>query len=232
MWYAKPSGLYATNSTEGIANTWEIYNILDAQGYSLEAICGVGGAIFTESGLNPWRWENDTYNLNGGYGFFQFTPSSDYFNDCSGVTGYAPNMSPSQITAGANVSDAIAQMSVMVNDLLQKWVTYPWRSYWDANVYPTQYQEAMTILQTYGNNNRLTQNDYKLINNVADAAIAFMCCYEGPAVPDFNTYERFAFEIYDTLTGTPPQPPTPIYTGKKRRFPIWMMDGYKIRGRF
>ena len=232
MWYAKPNGLYAYDSTEGTANIWEIYNMLDAEGYSLEAICGVGGSVITESGLNPWRWQDDIYNTSAGYGLFQYTPASQYLSDCRNVTGYAPNLSVSQVTQGANVSDAIAQMTAMINNLLGKWVSTVWRDYWQISSYPNEYLTVQDLIQVYGSNGRITQNQYKLIDNYSDAAIVFMCCFEGPPTPAFRVYERNAFDVYDILTGTPPQPPTPIYTRKKRRFPIWMMDGYKIRGRF
>ena len=38
------------------------------------------GNAYGESGWNPWRWQNDTYNVNNGYGLFQYTPASGYLN--------------------------------------------------------------------------------------------------------------------------------------------------------
>ena len=65
-WYAKPSGGYGYNSTEGRANIEQINGILNELGFTLEAQAGILGNIVAESALNPWRWQGDTVNQSGG----------------------------------------------------------------------------------------------------------------------------------------------------------------------
>ena len=69
--YAKPSGGYAIGSTQGNTNCYRTYDYLTASGYARNCIIGILGNVYGESALNPWLWENNTYNLNNGYGLFQ-----------------------------------------------------------------------------------------------------------------------------------------------------------------
>ena len=52
-WYAKPSGGYGYNSTEGRANIEQINGILNELGFTLESQAGILGNIVAESALNP-----------------------------------------------------------------------------------------------------------------------------------------------------------------------------------
>lgn len=226
-WHGKPSGGYATNSTEGIANIWEMHYIFQSNGYALEAQCGAIGNVINESALNVWRWQNDTVSVySGGYGLFQYTASdppaySDrYIDVCSSLPYYAPNMSTSTITSGAQVTDAICQMNVFMTDYLHKWNPYIWRSYWPTDA--TLRAKVNHILSTYGNGTTLSMAQFKTINNIEDATIAFLGAFEGPAVPNYSVRVQSANQVYTILQGTPPFPPGPTPL-PRTKIPVWMM---------
>lgn len=235
MWYAKPSGSYTLMDDEAIANITEMAGLLREAGYTIEAQSGVIGNSYGESGLNPWRWQVDTVNYNLGYGLFQFTPARGrtidghyypgYFSECTGLEGYAPNTSTSQVVSGASPSDGYCQTNVLITDYLGKWVSTCWRSYWDETEYPDLKNMSDNILNTYGNGSRLTQAQFANINNISAATFAFLACYEGPLVPNFNQRYGYACDVYAILSNTPPVPPTPPTPPSTRRgkLPIWMM---------
>lgn len=209
-WYAKPSGGYGYNSTEGRANIEQINGILNSYGFTLEAQAGILGNIVAESALNPWRWQGDTVNLSGGYGLVQFTPARDYIDKMQNVDGYGPNLSTSYQTDGARPEDGYSQMLCIANDYLGKWVSYCWRDYWSTASYPTLWAQRNRIVQQYGTGSALTLSQFKNITNVADATFAFMACFEGPAVPNYKTRYDSAAAIYEYLSGGAiPDPPDP-----------------------
>ena len=209
-WYAKPSGGYGYNSTEGRANIEQINGILNELGFTLEAQAGILGNIVAESALNPWRWQGDSVNMSGGYGLVQFTPARDYIDGMQNVDGYGPNLSTSSQTAGARPEDGYAQILCIANDYLSKWVSYCWRDYWSTASYPTLWEQRNRIVQQYGNGRSLTLSQFKTINNVGDATLAFLACFEGPAVPNYQTRYDSAAAIYEYLSGgVIPDPPDP-----------------------
>lgn len=209
-WYAKPSGGYGYNSAEGRANIEQINGILNSYGFTLEAQAGILGNIVAESALNPWRWQGDTVNLSGGYGLVQFTPARDYIDNMQNVDGYGPNLSTSYQTEDARPEDGYAQMLCIANDYLGKWVNYCWRDYWATASYPTLWAQRNRIVQQYGTGSALTFSQFKNITNVGDATFAFMACFEGPAVPNYNTRYDSAVAIYEYLSGgVTPDPPGP-----------------------
>lgn len=224
-WHGKPSGGYLMSSTEGTENIFEMHYMFQSNGYTLECQAGIIGNVYNESALNVWRWQSDTVNqLYGGYGLFQYTASTSaatdrYIDVCSGLPYYAPNLSVSSVTAGALVTDAICQMNVFMTDYLAKWNPYIWRSYWPAN--QTLRNKVNAILSTWGNGTTLTMNQFKLINVIEDATIAFLGAFEGPAIPNYTARVQSANEAYQILQGSPPVPPPhPVHAGK---MPIWMM---------
>ena len=120
--YAKPSGGYSIGSTEGTANINAAYDYLNTLGFTKESVAGMLGNSSAESGLNPWRWQDDSVSMTSdykGYGLFQFTPAYAYVN-LTGIPNHAPNMSTSEQTAGASPDDALAQLYVFANDTLAK----------------------------------------------------------------------------------------------------------------
>ena len=182
--YAKPSDVYAISSVEGTTNIKRIYDYLHNEGYADNCIVGILGNVYGESGLNPWLWENNTYNLNNGYGLFQFTPASEYIN-ATWLPDYAPNTDPSQAVAGADPDDALGQLYALVNDTFGKWIDNCWRIYWDPNDYPDLYTKRTYILNTYGSGSSLSMAQFKTINDYSDACFAFLACYEGPLTPNY-----------------------------------------------
>ena len=151
-----------------------------------------------------------------GYGLFQFTPASSYLNKASSLTYYAPNMSTSEVTDGAKPTDGIAQLVAFDTDLLGKWNIYLWRPYWDKTEYADLYQKALHVLDTYGTNRTLSIEQFRQINVIYDATLAFLGCYEGPAVPNMDARLAYAEAAYEIIHGSP------FPTGRKG-MPVWMM---------
>lgn len=222
-WFAKPYGAYGYNSIEGIANINEMYAFFNGRDYTLETICGVIGNSIAEGGLNPWRWQSDTVNLSAGYGLFQYTPASGYIDGCSDLAGYAPNFSVTETTEGANPSDGLAQCIAFAENTLGKWVSTCWRPYWDIDTYYDLYYTRQRILDTYGDGERITMEQFKGITSVYDATFVFLACFEGPAVPSMGTRFEYASAVYEAITGdTPDVPPTPT-PPKRKGLTIYMM---------
>ena len=221
QWHAKPSGGYSQGSVEYFDNIKAFNQYCSPNGWSREAIAGALGNVYAESGLNPWLWQNNSYNLNLGYGLFQFTPASDYINGMSSVPNYAPNLSTSQQTAGADPNDAMAQIYVLQNDLLGKWNGSCWRSYWDANTYPDLYALHTRVLNEYGNGTSITFAQFMTITDLDLATFAFLACYEGPAVPNYSTRYQYAQDIYpfvDNGGGVTTRKHMPLYMFLRRRY--------------
>lgn len=208
-WHAKPSGAYALGTTEATDNINAYYNYFinhTTKNNIVGQLCNVN----SESGLNPWRWQGDTVSYSNGYGLYQYTPASGYI-DLTGITGHSPNLSTSGVSGG-NVSDAEAQMYVFINNVLGKWVSTCWRSYWNQSIYPDLYTKRTNILNTYGDGTSLTMAQFFTIDNIEDACFAFLACFEGPAVPNLSDRMANAQTIYDSIGGQPPtpQPDVPI----------------------
>lgn len=237
-WHGKPSGGYTMSSTEGTENIYMMHYMLDDEGFSLESQAGIIGNVYNESALNVWRWQGDSVNVyTRGYGLFQYTASdpptySDrYIDVCSGLPYYAPNMSTSSVTAGAQVTDAICQMNVFMTDYLHKWHATIWRSYWPSDA--TLRAKVNSILSSYGNGTTLSLAQFKNINNIEDATIAFLGAFEGPAIPNYTPRVQDANTAYQILSGAPPGPgpgPTPAPT-TRTKIPVWMMCKPRWKGR-
>lgn len=209
-WHAKPSGLYAYNGAEWTDNVLEMAAYFNTRNYSVEAQTGIIANAVAESGLNPWRWQNDKVNYSAGYGLFQFTPASDYFNKCSGLAYYAPNKSVTAVTEGAKPTDALAQMAAFDTNKLSKWGAGCWRPYWSTTTYASLYQERNRIVAKYGSNNQISMAQFKKIDNVWDATFVFLAAFEGPLVPNMTARYNIAQDVYKVITGSsPPDPPTP-----------------------
>jgi len=195
---AKPSGGYTISSAEGTNNIYMIYNYLSPLGYTKVCISGMLGNIYAESGLNPWRWQNNTVNYAAGYGLMQFTPASQYIY-LNGIPNHAPNLSTTEQTAGAAPDDGLAQLYVFDNDILSKWYSPLWRSYWSSTDYPVAYSIAQNCMLEYGTADRLSMAQFKTIDELTYATMAFLGCYEGPAVPNFDARYAYAQQIYAIL---------------------------------
>lgn len=205
-WHAKPSGAYSYTSQEGLDNIFEMSATMPAA--TLEARAAIIANSCHEGGLNPWRWQGDRFGLSRGYGLFQFTPASGYIN--SSWPTKAPNLSTTEVTAGADPSDGEAQCEVMSTDYLGKWVSDCWRSYWDIQTYADLYAYRVEVLRRWGDGSRITHAQLSQCQDLDAATFIFLACFEGPAVPNFSTRKATAAQIYQILGGyIPPTPPTP-----------------------
>lgn len=109
--HAKPRGAYAIGSVEWNENIAALWGFCRGQGFSEAAFSGMMGNAQNEGGMNPWRWQGDTVRYSGGYGLFQYTPARGYINNYGpGLSYYAPNLSVSGTTSGAQPTDAYAQI--------------------------------------------------------------------------------------------------------------------------
>ena len=222
MWYAKPLLGYLRDSTEAISNATEIKNYLTSLGWSLNAICGMLGNLGSESGYNPWRWENDwkpevgalailskqeAYTYEGtdhGYGLYAFTPANKYCNTTSETyTGYAPNFSDE----AGNPSDGQAQ------------------TYW-VHVHPDQFYPAYyswyPTWTDFSNYKTSTENCQTL-------ADIWMCNWEKPAYQnalnsraDRMNEAQYWWDYFEGGPTPPPPPPTPPKPLRLKKFKWWM----------
>lgn len=222
-WYAKPSGPYGIGSTEWVGNYNEIYGMLSGS-WTDAAIAGMIGNMQHESGLNPWRWQNDYVAplYDNGYGLPQFTPASGYL----ALPGTTPNMSTSQTTTGATPADGARQIQAINGDELSKWVSKCWRDYWSPIQYSQLYAYSNQILNTWGNGTNISMSQFKACTDVDAAAFIWLACYEGPKVPNYATRKQTSEYIYQNYMGgvvppspDPPTPPTPSGEG----VPYWLL---------
>lgn len=208
-WNAKPSGGYIFSSVENVENSMEIFNTLHEIGWDTAAIAAVCANSMFEGGLNPWRWQNDTYSPTLGYGMWQWTPSTGY----TSLPGATPNFSTTSVTPGATPEDGARQVQALYENNPAKWMTGCWRSYWDTGVYSEYYAKTRYIVGTWGSNGKITLDQFSQISDPSYAADCFLACFEGPGVPDYGEREEMAALYYERFTGvvppTPPTPPTP-----------------------
>ena len=229
-WHAKPAGGYSLGSADWIDNWNEIIFMLS---WTDEAKAGMGGNLQHESGMNPWRWQSDTVNTSAGYGLPQFTPASGYL----ALSGVTPNMSTSQITAGATPEDGARQMQAIDSDELHKWVSSCWRSYWSKITYAGLWAYAQEIMNTWGNGSSVSFSQFKACTDVDAATFIWLACYEGPGAPNYTARQTTARTIYTQYMGgvippTPPgpQPPTPD-PPSGQHLPYWLMKKMADNGR-
>lgn len=227
---AKKTGGYGYASAEGRNNIRMINGFLNQYNITLEAQAGIIGNIIAESRLNPWKWQSANNIPRSGYGFFQYTPGSGYTENANAtqLLGYGPSKSVIYETPGETPDDGWAQLLTLVENTLRKWTTSVWRSYWDQQEYAQLYQLTLDIKTAWaGGDGQLQWNEYTQITNVTDAAIAFMACYEGPAVPNWRLRADNASAIFSQLSlDTPPEPPGSTPSQKKSKWiyyirPLW-----------
>lgn len=186
-WHVKDKGGFTNSSTEAFDNASRIYDILSGYGWTLNAVAGLLGNVCVESGLNPWRWQNNHIGAStgspwtsSGYGLVQFTPASKYIDDrrAQSFEGYGPNFSDRR----GNENDGDAQL-----EFVDKYADYD-----KTAAYPLTYAE------------------YKA--STADAeylAAAWLYNYERPRTPSASIASRKANAKYwyEALSGVTPTPP-------------------------
>lgn len=197
-WHAKPSGSYSFDTAENFDNSWEMQGILSSRGFTNAAIAGVCGNAQHESGLNPWRWQNDTVSSHLGYGLLQWTPSTGY----TSLSGATPNFSTSSITSGATPEDGARQMQAFYENNPAKWHSSCWRTYWDKGTYAAYWQRCQYILNRWGNGSDITLDQFKAIDDPEYAADCFLACFEGPGAPDYSQREATANNFFQRFGGT------------------------------
>ena len=209
MLYAKLKSGYTIASTEGTNNIFAIYDYLEPLGYTKTAVAGMLGNVMKESGLNPWRWEGNTVNYSKGYGLFQFTPASGYIPACSDEAGYGPSLDVNNPTPGATSDDGYAQLHVFDTDRLNKWYGGLWRPYWDTSQNPWTYTMYQNMMLDYGST--ISMSEFRTMDILTYATLAFLGCYEGPADkstahPEYQTIDEnfddrynYAQQIYSIL---------------------------------
>lgn len=230
-WHAQPSGGYLRTSSDAYDNMMEIYNQLSQRGYTVEAVSGILGNVQAESGFNPWRWQNDRYNVHNGYGLYQYTPASGYIS----LTGATPNLSVTTITTGATPEDGARQTDCFADNELGKWVPSAWRTYWNTTTYATLYAKRNTWLSLYGYGNGITISQFAACTDIEAATFFFLACFEGPRMPNLDTRYGNAAACYEIITGSPlppqPDPPTPTPPDPPPPFPHevppWLIFGMK-----
>ena len=219
-WHAKPSGGYSYTSAEGTDNIFEMASCFPA--WTDEAKAAAIANSVHEGGLNPWRWQGDTFGLSRGYGLFQFTPGSGYIN--SGFPGISPNLSTTSITTGATPQDGMTQCEVVGTDYLGKWVSSCWRSYWNPQTYNNLYAYRQDVLNRWGSGSSITLAQFGGCQDLDAATFIFLACFEGPQVPNYDVRKNTAAKIYEILTGvTPPTPPVPPTPPPGSGIPAWLL---------
>lgn len=222
-WYAKPKGAYSYTSDEGISNIYEMASCFPA--WTTEAKAGCIGNSYHEGGLNPWRWQYDKESSipDLGYGLFQYSPGTDYIY----LSYSKPNLSTTHITPEAEPEDGQIQCEVMASDVLGKWVSSCWRTYWNTSTYSDLYEYRNEILSLYGDGNSISLAQFGQCTDLEACTFIFLACFEGPKIPNFTVRKATANKIYEILGGTPitpePVPPTPVGTN----IPPWLLKKIK-----
>ena len=193
MWHAKPSGAYAIESKEGKENIIEAWRVCQALGFSKESFCGMMGNSYGESGWNPWRWQNDRYNVNNGYGLFQYTPASGYLNVYGNIyPEFSPNLSTTSVTHGADARDGIAQLKAVES----------------SGKYFGNATRTSRIIGYYADCvNYQTLSEFKTINNIDGATVCWLGYFEAPAKINDNVVSArisYANKVKDIIGGSIP----------------------------
>ena len=201
--HAKPRGAYEIGSTEWNENISALWGFCRVHGFSEAAFSGMMGNAQNEGGMNPWRWQSDVVRYSGGYGLFQYTPARGYINNYGpGLAYYAPNLSVSGTTSGAQPTDAYAQ--ILAIDSSGKYFGGSTRDRLLAPYVP-DYANYKTI------------DGFKTCTDVHKATYLWLGYFEMPAWwikqsnVSTNAGRRLesADAVYRTITGTDPPAPEP-----------------------
>ena len=205
VWHNKHTGAYSRTSYEAQDNAVMAYKVLNARGWTLQAVSGLLGNIEQESGYNPWRWQSDDILSSSdteamqssahGYGLLQYTPASKYnlSTYASGLQGFGPNYS--DVSGSAN--DGTAQL--IFCDTTE--------GYYPTTQYPMSFSE------------------YKhSILSAADLAEVWLYNYERPLDPSATVAARRAAALYwyDILKN--------VDLRTRKGLPVWMMLRNSRRG--
>lgn len=222
-WHAKIYGGYSTTSTEAVENVREMFNVLSSQGWSAGAIAAMLGNGAGESGLNPWRWQNDevlattdTYYINNqtahAYGLFQFDPAGKYINSsyAQALSTYGPNFSDRT----GRASDGDAQTRFMAQQIPNDW---------SSNLYNYYADDFAAIGVDISTFYYMTFDAFKAGTgySIAQLTGAYELKYERPG--DTYAASSYAHRVssaeywYNVIQGWGPVPPTPA-DGRRHKY--------------
>lgn len=163
----------ALTSDEIYANAVLTYYELRNLGFTPQAAAGVMGNIEHEGQFNPAQWQGgsaigDWYNTVVGYGMFQYTPGSKFYQNWAALQ------------SGFDINDADLNGPYQV-----RWL--------DAN--PSQFNGSSS--QMAGNAHYgISYNDYKNLTDPADAANVWLRSWERPLDPDATQSARETSAVY------------------------------------
>lgn len=211
-WHAKKKYGYNKGSDGLIDNARMILNTLSDANFTLEAVCGILGNMYHESGLNPFRWQSDdvlAYGSSGldstahGYGLVQLTKARPYF-DIGGRDTMSFSDRNGKVDADSNL-----QMDVIANDRLNKY-----------NPFITERHTPEEF--------KVSWSDFKNLTDLRIATGAWLWGYEFPSGASSKLAQRLetANYFYNLLSGYSPQPPQPPTPTDRKKLPIWLI--YKI----
>lgn len=201
--HAKPRGAYSIGSTEWNENISALWGFCHSQGFSEAAFSGMMGNAQNEGGMNPWRWQGDSVRYSGGYGLFQYTPARGYINSYGpGLSYYAPNLSTSYVTSGAQATDGYAQILAISAS----------GKYGGGGV-----RDRLIAPYVSDYSNYKTLAGFKTCNDVRKATYLWLGYFECPgwwlnqSNVSGNAKGRLdaADTVFKTITGTAPPPPDP-----------------------
>lgn len=108
---------YEIGSTQANQNANEVRALFENEGYCTLATAAICGAFQAECDMNPFQWESNrlqesgSINPNVGYGFPQFTPSTEYIGvaNTKGDADINLNYAPNFLYQSGNPTDGLAQ---------------------------------------------------------------------------------------------------------------------------
>lgn len=200
-WYAKPRGSYGVGSDEWNSNVFAFWEVCERLGYTKEACAGMIGNSQGEGGLNPWRWQGDEVNYSMGYGLFQYTPASGYFDNYGRISSYfSPNTSTTTQTTGATPNDGIAQIECISAS----------GKYVGGSSRVDRIKPYYATCESYQ-----TLDNFKKITDVYGATVCWIGFFEAPRIIDeekINQRYSWALSAYELLKDSPtPKPIDLIY---------------------
>lgn len=189
-WGDTPDSSHALNQSQMEVNATFIYGYLTAQGWSINAICGLLGNMQHESSLNPGRWEGNNVGTGPGYGLTQWTPYTKY-------TNWATDLGYDYSTMDSNLERIIYELE----NNLQYYATtsYPesFREFTQSN--QTPYYLACAFAWNY-------ERSWIVLYGTEEEKEALRQRRGGSA----NDWYRY-------LTGIDPPTPTPTPSAKKKQ---------------
>ena len=200
-WYAKSSGSYVVGSNEWNANVFAFWEVCERLGYTKEACAGMIGNSQGEGGMNPWRWQSDEVDYSMGYGLFQYTPASGYFDNYGRTSSYfSPNPSTTEQTTGATPNDAIAQIECISAS----------GKYVGGSSRVDRIKPYYSTCESYQ-----TLDNFKKINDVYGATVCWIGFFEAPSIINeekINQRYSWSLSAYELLKDSPtPEPIDLIY---------------------